>query len=156
MHALIKERIEEYLRGAGEQTDLAAFHAHLAACGDCSEEVEGMQRQARLLQLLRLSEEAEPGAGFYARVMERIDAQRRSSPLYAFLDLHLAHRLIFASMTAVVVLGSYLVYTERSPSFGESGPVAVLASQTAERDLVGAHQAQDRETVLVALASYGE
>ena len=156
MHALIKERLEEYLRGTGEQADLAAFRAHLASCEDCSEEVEGMQSQARLLQLLRSPEEVEPGAGFYARVMERIDAQRRASPLYAFLDLHLAHRLIFASLTAVIVLGSYLVYTERAPSFGESGPVAVLASQTAERDLVGAHQAQDRETVLVALASYEE
>ena len=112
MHALIKERLEEYLRGTGEQADLAAFRAHLASCGDCSAEVEGMQRQVRLLQLLRLPEETEPGAGFYARVMETIDAQRRASPLYAFLDLHLAHRLILASMTAVIVLGSYLVYTE--------------------------------------------
>jgi|WetSurMetagenome_2_1015567.scaffolds.fasta_scaffold636140_2 hypothetical protein len=154
MHAIIKERLEEYLRGTGEQADLAAFREHLASCGGCSGEVEGMQRQARLLQVLRLTEEVEPGAGFYARVIERIDAQRRASPLYAFLDLQLAHRLIFASVTAVVVLGSYLVYMERAPSFGDSGPVAVLASQTAERDLVGAHQAQDRETVLVALASY--
>jgi hypothetical protein len=115
-----------------------------------------MQGQVQLLQLLRLPEETEPGAGFYARVMDRIDAQRNSSPLYAFLDLHIAHRLIFASLTAVIVLGSYLVYTERVPSFGESGPVAVLASQPAQRDLVGADQAQDRETVLVALASYKE
>lgn len=156
MHALIKERLEEYLRGAGEQADLAAFRAHLASCRDCSEEIEGMQSQVRLLLLLRLPEDAEPGAGFYARVMDRIDSERRASPLYAFLDLQIAHRLIFASMTVVIVLGSYLVYTEQSPSFGESGPVAVLASQTAERELVGAHQAQDRETVLVALASYKE
>ena len=156
MHALIKERLEEYLRGTGEQADLAAFRAHLASCGDCSGEIEGMRSQVRLLQLLRLPEDFEPGAGFYARVMDRIDAQRSTSTFYAFLDLHIAHRLIFASLTAVIVLGSYLVYTERTPSFGESGPVAVLASQTAERDLVGAHQAQDRETVLVALASYEE
>ena len=87
---------------------------------------------------------------------ERIDVQRSASPLYAFLDLHLAHRLMYASLTAVIVLGSYLVYTERSPSFGESGPVAILASPTADRNLVGAHPAQDRETVLVALASYKE
>ena len=156
MHALIKERLEEYLRGTGEQADLAAFRAHLASCEDCSVEIEGMQSQVRLLQLLRLPEETEPGAGFYARVMERIDAQRRASPFYAFLDLHLAHRLIFASLTVVIALGSYLVYTERAPSFRESGPVAVLASRTAERDLVGTHQEQDRETVLVALASYEE
>ncbi len=156
MHAPIKDRLEEYLRGTGEQTDLAAIRAHLATCGDCSEEVEGMQSQVRLLRLLRLPEDVEPGAGFYARVIDRIDAQRSASTFYAFLDLHLAHRLIFASLTAVIVLGSYLVYTERTPSFGESGPVAVLASQTAERDLVGTHQAQDRETVLVALASYQE
>ena len=156
MHALIKERIEEYLRGTGEQADLDAVRAHLASCSDCSAEVEGMRNQVQLLLLLRLPEDVEPGAGFYARVMDRIDAQRSTSTFYAFLDLRLAHRLIFASLTAVFVLGSYLVYTERAPSFGESGPVAVLASQTAQRDLVGAHQAQDRETVLVALASYKE
>lgn len=154
MHALIKERLEEYLRGTGERADLDAVRAHLASCGDCSGEIEAMRSQVRLLQLLRLPEDLEPGAGFYARVMDRIDAQRSTSTFYAFLDLRLAHRLIFASLTAVFVLGSYLVYTERAPSLGESGPVAVLASQTAQRDLVGAHQAQDRETVLVALASY--
>jgi hypothetical protein len=63
---------------------------------------------------------------------------------------------MFASVTAVIVLGSYLVYTERVPSFGESGPVAILATQTSAQDLVGADPAQDRETVLVALASYTE
>jgi predicted anti-sigma-YlaC factor YlaD len=156
MHRLIKERLEEYLRGTGEEADLAAFRAHLASCGDCSGEIGGMRSQARLLQLLRLPEEVEPGAGFYARVMERIDAQRSASPFYAFLDLHLAHRLIFASLTAVIVLGSYLVYTERAQSFGGFGLVSALASQTPERDLVGAHPAQDRETVLLALASYKE
>jgi len=156
MHALIKERLEEYLRGSGGQADLAAFRAHLASCGACSAEIEGMQSQVRLLQLLRLPDEVEPQAGFYARVIERIDAQQSASPLYAFLDLRLAHRLMFASLTAVIVFGSYLAYTERAPLLGESGPVAVLASQPAERDLVGAHQAQDRETVLVALASYEE
>jgi anti-sigma factor RsiW len=154
MHALIKERLEEYLRGSGGQADLAAFRAHLASCGDCSAEIEGMQSQARLLQLLRLPDEVEPQAGFYARVIERIDAQRTSSPLYAFLDLRLAHRLMFASLTAVIVLGSYLVYTERVSSFGEFGPVASLASQTPAR--VGTDPAQDREIVLVALASYQE
>ncbi len=156
MHALIKERLEEYLRGTGEQADMLAFRAHLASCGDCSGEVEGMKSQALLLQILRLPEEIEPGAGFYARVMDRIDAQRSASPFYAFLDLRLAHRLMFASLTAVIVLGSYLVYTERVPSFGESGPVAILASETPARNVVGAHPAQDRETVLVALASYSE
>ena len=156
MHALIKERLEEYLRGTGEQADLDSVRAHLASCEGCSGEVEDMRSQVWLLQLLRSPEETQPGAGFYARVMDRIDAQRSTSTFYAFLDLHLAQRLIFASLTAVFVLGSYLVYTEREPSFVESGPVAVLASQTAERDLVGVHQAQDRETVLVALASYEE
>ena len=156
MHRLIKERLEEHLRGTGGAADMAAFRAHLASCGECSGEIEGMQSQVRLLQLLRWSEEVDPGAGFYARVLERIDAQRSASPFYAFLDLRLAHRLMFASVTAVIVLGSYLVYTERVPSFGESGPVAILASPTADRNLVGAHPAQDRETVLVALASYKE
>jgi predicted anti-sigma-YlaC factor YlaD len=156
MHALIRERLEDYLRGVGQQTDLAAFREHLASCGGCSGEVEGMQSQVRLLQLLRLSEEVDPGAGFYARVMDRIDAQRSASPLSAFLDLHLAHRLMFASLTAVIVFGSYLVYTERVPSYSESGPVAALASKTPQRDLVGANPAEDRETVLVALASYKE
>jgi hypothetical protein len=156
MHALIKERLEEYLRSSGEQADLAAFREHLASCGDCSVEIERMQSHVRLLQLLRLPEEVEPGAGFYARVIERIDAQRSTSTFYAFLDLHLAHRLIFASMTAVILLGSYLVYTEREPSFGASGPVAILASETSAQDAVGADPAQDRETVLVALASYSE
>ena len=156
MHKETKERLEELLRGSGAREDLAKCSEHVVSCESCGKEVAEMEAQARMLQLLRSPEDLEPSAGFYARVIERVEARRSATPLYAFVDAAFARRLIFAALTAVIVLGSYLVYSERAPAFSSTGPIAILATQTPEQDVLGANPARDRETLLLTLASYQE
>ena len=73
MHRVIQDRLEEVLAEPASP-ELAA---HLNECEDCREEVSVMRRHASMLRALRAPETTpEVRPGFYARVMERIEAQR--------------------------------------------------------------------------------
>jgi hypothetical protein len=128
----------------------------MAECGACRREVADMQDQARVLRGLRAPEEIDPAPGFYARVIEKIVARKRASFLYAFLDPALTRRLIYASLTAVVLLGSLLVYWEGLPALDDSSLMAIIAAETPAGEMVGADPAHDRQTMLLTLASYQE
>jgi len=156
MHKPIKERLEEYLRGAGEQGHLVEFRAHLGGCESCREEVGAMETQAHLLRVLGEAEEVEPAAGFYARVVEIIEARRVASLGNVFLEPAFERRVIFASLAAVILLGSYLVYAERGPAFEASSPVTIMAAEPLDHGKFGADPQRDREAVLLSLASYQE
>ena len=80
MHRVIQDHLEQVLAESHAQ----ACDEHLDQCDECRGEIEAMRKQARLLRELRV--EAEPRAGFYARVMERIEAQRATSIWNVFSD----------------------------------------------------------------------
>ena len=150
MHEPIKEGLERFLRGSGS----ADFLAHLDACHECREEVDLMTEQAAMLRLLRVEEELSPSAGFYGRVMTRIETQSRSSLWSVFLEPVFGRRLMYASLTLVVLLGTYLISTEATePVVASTAAEQYLAEQ---HPAVGANQQQDRDVVLVRLATYGE
>lgn len=150
MHKPIEEGLEDFLRGQGN----AAFVSHLEACPECREVVERMSEQAQWVRFLRPAEEVRPAPGFYARVMSRVESRTRPSVWALLLDPAFGRRLMYASMTLVVLLGTYLITTEAYQ--------APVATTTAERYLaekqpaVGDNPQQDRDVVLVRLATYGE
>src|SRR5271166_1475455 len=98
MHQEIRHNLEDYLRGGdddreGSRLELPKeFHAHLGECGKCASELRVLEAQSQLLRSLRTPREIEPPAGFYARVMERIEAQP-ASIWSAFLDPKFGFRL---------------------------------------------------------------
>jgi len=114
-----------------------------------------MAEQSRLMRLLEAPGGIEPAPGFYARVMAVVEARRRAPLWYAFSDPACARRLIYASLVAVFVLGSYLMYSEQGPVWDASSPMSFLASDSVEHS-VGTDLQHDREEVLVSLASYQE
>ena len=77
MHEPVKVNVENYLDGS--QSLPREFTAHLSACERCRQELAEMKAHSALIGSLRADEEFEPRAGFYARVIERIDSQRQSS-----------------------------------------------------------------------------
>ncbi len=111
MHQSIKGSLEDYLNGCRERIP-QEFHVHLRACESCARELKALEMQSQMLRALRPAEESDPPAGFYARVMERIDDQRRSSIWSAFLDPHFGRRLAVASAALILLLATYLVTTE--------------------------------------------
>jgi len=150
MHEPTKEGLEDFLRGSAK----VDFLAHLDACRECREEVEQLSEQAAMVRLLRVDEELSLAPGFYGRVIARVESQRRSSIWSVLLEPAFGRRLMYVSATLVVLLGTYLFTTEAGDR--------TVASSTAEQYLVeehptvGANLQQDRDLVLVRLATYND
>jgi anti-sigma factor RsiW len=145
---------DEYSRGSGLP---AEFHAHLGECSECTEELQSLVAQSQLLRSLKSPPDVEPRAGFYARVIERIES-RPASIWSVFLDRKFGFRLALASAALVALLGTYLVTSEPSGPEYSSAPAVVL-TDTQQAAQVSAlennpRQQQQRDAVLVDLASY--
>ncbi len=119
MHRVIRDHLEEVLAGSGsgavrrEPSEPAGqdFQLHLQQCGECREEIEHMRETASALHQLRA--DVEPRAGFYARVMDRIEAQGPGSIWNVFSESAFGKRLAIASMALAVLFGAYLVTSEQ-------------------------------------------
>ncbi len=163
MHEPIRDNLEEYLKGSRSEIS-QNFHTHLEACEDCAAELRQFEAQAGMLRALRPEKEMDPGAGFYARVMDRIEAQGRASIWSALLEPAFGRRLAVACATLVVLLGSYFVATELSepvvavaPTVAASVPAASdLGAQASADHATGQDimQQRQRDAVLVNLASF--
>jgi hypothetical protein len=164
MHQEIRQNLEDYLRGdPGSSRELPAeFSAHLGECVECARELKGLETQSQMFRSLRAPGDLEPRAGFYARVLERIESQP-ASIWSVFLDRKFGFRLAVASAAFVALLGTYLVTSESGPELASSAivltdtPRAAEAGLQTEASLVpedSPAQQQQRDAVLVNLASY--
>jgi anti-sigma factor RsiW len=148
MHQPIRKNLEDYLKGSLSEIPVE-FHRHLGECRSCASELQRLEAQSQLLRSLDNARETVPRPGFYARVMERIEAQRPVSIWSAFLDRKFGFRLAVASGMLAALLGGYLVTSE--PGGPEAGSAPTVATATAASD---SGDQQQRDAVLVDLASY--
>jgi len=141
MHRSTRNRLESLLAGVGND---GPMEDHLSSCASCSLEVESMRAQTAMLRSLRSPEEVEPAAGFYARVMQRIEERAKDSIWAVFVYSPFGKRLAYASLTIAVVLGSYVVAQETRDGhlLGEN-----MVAQDVHVPVVG-DQAQQRDAVL--------
>jgi hypothetical protein len=160
MHDPIRENLEDFLTGSSRQMP-QEFQAHLEACDECANELRLLQTHSAMLRSLQCDADIEARPGFYARVMERIEARGPLSIWAQLLEPGFGRRLAFASATLVVLLGTYLVTTEpgENNSLASNPASVVYDATTAQLDVAGndtlQHQRQ-RDAVLVNLASYHE
>jgi hypothetical protein len=147
MHEPIKEHLEEYLMRSHSARLPAEFTAHLASCAECRRELAVMEAHSRVVRVLQPRQELEPSAGFYARILERIEAQRPLSIWSIFLE-PFGRRIAFASMALAVMMSVYLYSTEPGASN------AILADEDQPGLVLGATPEQERGAVFVDLASY--
>jgi anti-sigma factor RsiW len=163
MHRLIRDHLEEVLAGSGSESrgseENASQLRHLHECEECRQEVEAMREHAALLRELRIpaSIEVAPQPGFYARVMERIEARSAGSIWTAVFDSSFGRRIALASITLAVLLGVYLVTSEQAmqPFDASSEPVQMIVGED-QPGLVLTQGAPDRDSVLMNLATYQE
>lgn len=153
MHQPIRERLEQYLGGTEGAEGVRAIEAHLARCPECAHEVAAMRRQAAFLRLLRPGGVFEPDPGFYARVWQRIEAQRSNSIWGLLLEPVLAKRLALASLALLVLLSALAVSLETEPVIPPTAPEIFIAEDPIGPPL-GVDPVQDRDVVLVNLATY--
>src|ERR1700685_4664342 len=124
MHQPIRKCLEEYLKGSVSEIPVE-FHRHLGECQECASELQRLEAQSQLLRTLHSAGDAAPRAGFYARVMERIEAPRPVSIWSVFLDRKFGFRLAVASGMLAALLGGYLVTSE------PTGPETAVAPTVA-------------------------
>ena len=141
MHEPIRDRLEDLLRNRGYQS----VAGHLADCAGCSSELDAMKQQSGLFGTLR-GPEMEPAAGFYARVMQRIEDSEIGSFWAFFVDSTFSRRLAYASLAVALVLGTYVISTE-SREQSRFNTLA-LNGRSHSDALVMGDQAEQRDAVL--------
>lgn len=155
MHRTVRDRIESVL--AGSELD-PSCRRHLEECRECREQVAVMREQASLFRALSTTPDVEPRAGFYARVRERIEAQTPVSIWSLFFDSAFARRVALASVTFTLLIGIYLVSSERlaEPNVVIATPADWVFSGKMPSVRENAAGIPDRDAVLVNLVTYRE
>jgi anti-sigma factor RsiW len=155
MHRRVRDHIESVLAGSELE---ASCRRHLEQCRECSEQVAAMREQANLFRALSAPPEVEPQAGFYARVRERIESETPASIWSLFFDSAFARRVALASVAFTLLIGIYLVSSERiaEPKVVIAAPVDWVFSSAAPSVGESAAGIPDRDAVLVNLVTYRE
>ena len=159
MHQPIRDNLEEYLKGSARQIP-QEFHRHLESCEECASELRLYQATGpAMLRLLRPDRDLDPRAGFYARVMERIEQEGRSSIWSVLLQPNFGRRLAVASAVLVMLLGTYFVTSERSEPVWRPPTWYLLARRRVNGGRlmrIACSSKAQRDAVLVNLAAYHE
>lgn len=151
MHASIRDRLEDLLaRAAGANRE--KLTNHLSSCSECSSELASMEAQSELLRSLRPPDALEPAPGFYARVLQRIEDSAKDSIWAVFIYSPISKRLVYASLTIALVLGTYVITSETRD--GHLGGPRIVAQQLHEDPLVAGSQAEQRDAVLANFAAH--
>jgi hypothetical protein len=117
----------------------------------------------RLLAELKAPDEIAPAPGFYARVMDRIEAQGSKSIWAVFLEPLFGRRLAVASGVLLLVLGAAMLLpgseVEDELMAGSRTAATVVAEpvgwSTVDSNSIDASP-QDKDAVLVNLVTYQE
>jgi anti-sigma factor RsiW len=158
MHQVIREHLEAILDGTLTGAPAQQVDSHLAGCTECRQLVGSFRSQHELFTALRVNDSLEPAPGFYARVMQQVEAEKPShdSMWFPFLETAFGWRLALASAVLVVLIGGFMVSSEPSEqaAFAQSDEVIYdgVAPVVGESNIAPA--TRDRETVLVNLATY--
>ena len=163
MHREIENHIEDVLAGSEPQ--------HLSQCEECRTEIRGMREQTALIRELRVPEgfADEPRPGFYARVMERIEAEGPISIWNLFIESAFGRRIAMASLALALLIGVYVVTAERSAEdsiialqapLGASPQTVVAGEDAPAREISQVDQLQtdqsSEDAVLANLVTYRE
>jgi len=158
MHILLKENLEGYLSGNLQRTQFDLLESHLAECAECRAEWGLLYQSALQVRTLRAptSLDLEPRAGFYGRVIDRIDGEREIPFWTMLVDPAFGRRVVFACLVLLALLGGYVAVFE--PTNLQHRPEAMLAGDPAPlpSPRLGPDLERNRGVVLATLAADGD
>jgi len=161
MHRLVRDHIEDVVAGL----ESASVAEHLKACEECRSDVIVMRAHSAALRELKAPDDAEPRPGFYARVMERIEAQGPASIWNLFIESAFGRRIAIASLALALLLGVYVISSERASdqpvvAGQQSQPAVVLGEDAPGRVITQMDRSSmaqsSNDDVLVNLVTYQE
>ena len=160
MHEPVRSQLEEILQGRMTPGVREAVRAHLAACRACASEVRELQLYSGIVRSLRVTDPPELPAGFYARVMQRVEAQGRPSFWSLLLDPVFGRRLVYATGAMFLLMASFLLATTGEQPELARTPVQMMVQPASAPAAMpagfGEDIQRDREHFLVTMASYSE
>jgi len=160
MDSFLRDILEDYLSGNLSRARKAQLEAHLARHSEAAERLEEFRRTSLLLAELRAPKDAEPEAGFYARVLQCIEQQRDEPFWMFFLQPVFVRRLAFGSLMWLALVGSYVVsFSNPSEEIGRRLAEAVLTEQPASdyyRVRLGNNLEQNRDSMLAVVMTSEE
>jgi len=162
----IQDNLERYLHGLDRDDSAPEANEFQRQLAEADEEtrrlVELMATQARLLRTLRtpesMADDCDPEPGFYARVMQCIDAQRPASIWNILLEPQFFHRLAFATFSLLLLLSLTFLssnYLQEAPVQAHSEPELILAAPE-PTPVTSVGQTEGRDVMLRQLTVYSE
>ncbi len=110
MHGSVRDELESMLAAKPAAAD--ELVNHLARCRQCATEVDAMRLQSQMMKTLRAPADVEPAGGFYARVLQRIEASARRSIWWVFVYSPIGKRLAYSTLALTLALATYVVIAE--------------------------------------------
>jgi len=160
MHEPVRSQLEDILQGRLRAGQKETVEAHLSDCPECAAELREMRLYSRAMRALRATDVPEASAGFYARVMQRVESQGRPSFWNLFLDPVFGRRLVYATGAMFLLMASFLLATTggqpelaRTPVEMMARPAAAPVAMQAE---FGDDVQRDREYFLTTMASFSD
>ncbi len=135
MHREIRDHIEDVLRGGVPLNTRGSIWPSATSAGP---RCRACRNTRRLIRELRAPEDfaADPRPDFYARVMERIEAEGPISIWNLFIESAFGRRIAVASLALALLIGVYVVTSERSaedPMIAQQAPAGELRSRRSWR-----------------------
>ena len=160
MHESVRSQLEDILQGRLKAGQKAAVAEHLKSCPACTAELGQMSLQSDLLRSLKAPEVPDLSAGFYARVLQRVESQGRPSFWSLLLDPVFGRRLVYATGSMFLLMASFLLATSGNEPELAQTPVHMMAQPVATPAAmqmgVGDDVQRDREHFLATMASFSE
>jgi predicted anti-sigma-YlaC factor YlaD len=150
MHGSVREELEKLL--AAKPSAEANISNHLSTCEECARDFEFMRIQSCMLKTLKAPQEIEPSAGFYARVLQRIEQSARRSIWWVFVYSPVGKRLAYASLAITLALGTYVVAAESND--GHLSTDAAVRRQGHYDALVAGSTDEQRAAVLANFVAH--
>ena len=95
MHAVLLDRLEEYLAGTLTPAARQTFETHLTQCESCRQEMDGLKDVAGLFASLRSDETLTPSPAFYSKVMTQVEERRSAPPFSNLFNLDMVFGSVF-------------------------------------------------------------
>ena len=158
MDQFLKDNLETYLSGGLDERQKVEWDAYLAAHPAAAQQVALHEETASMLRELRPPEDNWSGApGFYDRLAERIEEQRRIPFWSVFLQPPFGRRLAFASLMWLALLGSYFAFTDPADSQKRVAEAILVERPSPVFEVrLGADLNENRSSMLATLISPGE